>query len=106
MRGLTQTIRQLLQPVEKSERAVADVRHAIEFAMSVCRPSAADARARLTYDGPEVLPAAAIALTSLMQSLINVISNGVQAVARREDGYGDPQNILVIGMYQSVENKT
>jgi signal transduction histidine kinase len=55
------------------------VRHAI----SVCQELAIRGRASIDYDGPKQLPHVRMSATELTQVLINVVSNGAQAVAAR-----------------------
>lgn len=55
------------------------VRHAI----AVCQELALRGRASIDYDGPKALPHVRMSATELTQVLINLVSNGAQAVAAR-----------------------
>jgi signal transduction histidine kinase len=55
----------------------------VRHAMAVCQELTMKARSSLGYAGPEILPHVRISSTELMQVLINVVSNGAQAVAAR-----------------------
>ncbi|MEZ4270566.1 MAG: ATP-binding protein [Myxococcota bacterium] len=65
---------------------------AIRFAISVCRKTNARSRPQIDYEGPEDLPTVNMDASELIQTLINVISNAVQAVERKE---GKPSPIVV-----------
>ena len=55
----------------------------VRHAMAVCQELALNVRASIDYDGPRVLPKVRMSSTELTQVLINVVSNGTQAIAAR-----------------------
>jgi signal transduction histidine kinase len=79
MCDLTASLRQLLNPPKEREVSATDPLPVIRYAISVCREKAADAQARITYDGPAKLPFVHFGSTELTQVFINVIANAVQA---------------------------
>jgi two-component system response regulator PhcR len=64
----------------------------VRHAMAVCHQLAIIARTQLDYRGPHVLPPVRMGATELTQVLINVLSNGAQAVAAR----GAPNGNVVV----------
>lgn len=55
----------------------------VRHALAVCEPIAAQLSASLRYEGPGSLPRVRVSPQDLTQVLINVLSNGAQAVAAR-----------------------
>jgi two-component system NtrC family sensor kinase len=55
----------------------------VRHAMAVCQELTMKSRSSIGYDGPQNLPHVRMSSTELMQVLINVVSNGAQAVAAR-----------------------
>lgn len=55
----------------------------VRHALAVCEPIAAQLSASLRYEGPGALPHVRVSPQDLTQVLINVLSNGAQAVAAR-----------------------
>lgn len=55
----------------------------VRHAMAVCQELTLKTRASIGYDGPRDLPHVRMSPTELMQVLINVMSNGAQAIAAR-----------------------
>jgi signal transduction histidine kinase len=55
----------------------------VRYAMAVCQELALNVRASIAYEGPRTLPQVRISPTELTQVLINVVSNGAQAIAAR-----------------------
>jgi len=53
----------------------------VRHAMAVCQPLALNVRASIGYEGPGELPRVRMSPTELTQVLINVVTNGAQAVA-------------------------
>jgi two-component system response regulator PhcR len=71
-------------PVSTSTDPLPIVRHA----MAVCQELAIPVRASIGYEGPGKLPRVRMSATELTQVLINVVSNGAQAVAARGVPHG------------------
>ena len=82
LRSLSRGVRDILRAEPTEART--EPHQAIRFAMSVCRHAADGAGARLDYEAPSELPPVSISHTGLLQVLINLVSNAVQAVSRRE----------------------
>jgi len=76
-------LRELAQPRGRSREATAEPLQIVRHAMSVCQPLANHLRARLEFSGPPDLPRVRMPPTELTQVLINVVTNGAQAVAAR-----------------------
>jgi signal transduction histidine kinase len=55
----------------------------VRHAMAVCQELAIIAHASIGYQGPKELPRVRISATELTQVLINVVSNGTQAIGAR-----------------------
>jgi len=64
----------------------------VRHALSVCQQLAITARTSIAYEGPRELPLVRISSTALTQILINLVSNGTQAVAAR----GTPNGSVAI----------
>lgn len=60
----------------------------VRHAMAVCQELAIPVRASIGYEGPGTLPRVRMSSTELTQVLINVVSNGAQAVAARGVPHG------------------
>ncbi|HUJ56907.1 MAG TPA: ATP-binding protein [Kofleriaceae bacterium] len=81
---LIKSLRELGRPRDRPrEAAVADPLPIVRHAMSVCQQLAVSSHASIEYDGPGQLPRVQMSPTELTQVLINVLSNGAQAVAAR-----------------------
>lgn len=77
-------LRDMARPREAADpKFAADPSQVVRHAMSVCQPLAMDLHARIDYTGPRNLPRVRISPTDLTQVLINVVTNGTQAVAAR-----------------------
>ncbi|MBV8761807.1 MAG: hybrid sensor histidine kinase/response regulator [Deltaproteobacteria bacterium] len=77
-------LRDLSRPRDASETGVvADPMQVVRHAMSVCQPLAINLHAQIDYHGPRQLPRVRMSPTELTQVLINVVTNGAQAVAAR-----------------------
>jgi two-component system response regulator PhcR len=76
-------LRDLSRPREAVTIGAADPLAVVRHAMSVCQPLALNVRAQIDYTGPRELPRVRISATELTQVLINVVTNGAQAIAAR-----------------------
>lgn len=77
-------LRDLSQPRGRGRNeATAEPLQIVRHAISVCQPLASQLRARIEYSGPVHLPRVKMPPTELTQVLINVVTNGAQAVAAR-----------------------
>jgi len=77
-------LRDLSRPRDANGQGIiADPTQVVRHAMSVCQPLAINLHAQIDYNGPRVLPRVRMSPTELTQVLINVVTNGAQAVAAR-----------------------
>jgi signal transduction histidine kinase len=77
-------LRDLSRPRDASQPALAaDPLQVVRHAMSVCQPLAINLHAQIDYNGPRELPRVRMSPTELAQVLINLVTNGAQAVAAR-----------------------
>ena len=82
-------LRDLSRPRDANELSVvADPMQVVRHAMSVCQPLAINLHAQIDYHGPRQLPRVRMSPTELTQVLINVVTNGAQAVAARGGEHG------------------
>jgi two-component system response regulator PhcR len=86
-------VQSLLGQMRELARAPAsgDLRRAepaavLHFILGACRSIAARASAKLVMDCPEELPLVALTKTELTQVLMNLVSNGIQAVEKKGGG--------------------
>ena len=77
-------LRDLSRPRDANDPGIiADPMQVVRHAMSVCQPLAINLHAQIDYNGPRQLPRVRMSPTELTQVLINVVTNGAQAVAAR-----------------------
>lgn len=76
-------LRDLSRPRDATATIVADPMQVVRHAMSVCQPLAINLHAQIDYAGPRDLPRVRMSPTELAQVLINLVTNGAQAVAAR-----------------------
>ncbi|MBE7451487.1 MAG: hybrid sensor histidine kinase/response regulator [Kofleriaceae bacterium] len=88
MRGMTADLHQFLRGGQRQHAAAAEPVPVIRHAIGVCQDVAVRARSFLRYDGPDALPPVRMSATELTQVLINVVTNGAQAVGDRAGGDG------------------
>ena len=82
---LINNLRDFIRPSKTGRKTstVTDPLPVVRHAMSVCDELAVSVGATIAYDGPQTLPRVRMSGTELTQVLVNVISNGAQAVAAR-----------------------
>ena len=82
---LITSLRDLGQPQRDGAAALpaTDPLPIVRHAMAVCQELTMKSRSSIDYAGPKTLPNVRISSTELMQVLINVVSNGAQALAAR-----------------------
>jgi len=82
---LINNLRDFIRPTKANRKTstVTDPLPVVRHAMSVCDELAVSVGATIAYDGPQTLPRVRMSGTELTQVLVNVISNGAQAVAAR-----------------------
>jgi len=88
MTNMTAGLKQFLKSEPKAEPSGVDPVPIAHYAIGVCRETAVRARGRLSYEGPASLPKVRIGSTELTQVLINVVSNGAQALLARNKSGG------------------
>ena len=82
-------LRDLGRPRTTTDEApVIDPLPIVRHAMTVCQELTLKSRASIGYEGPRDLPHVRMSPTELMQVLINVMSNGAQAIAARGERNG------------------
>src|SRR6185436_9595789 len=82
-------LRELGRPRDPTNpAATTDPLPIVRHAMAVCQELAIPARASIGYEGSGELPRVRMSATELTQVLINVVANGVQAVAARGVPHG------------------
>ncbi|MEZ4368766.1 MAG: ATP-binding protein [Kofleriaceae bacterium] len=85
--SVTESLRQFMRRVAPStEVPTGDARAAIQQALSICGGLGRGRLAKLSYAGPTALPPTALGTADLVQVLINVISNAVNAIGARKGG--------------------
>ena len=86
---LINNLRDFIRP-RKTVRVdqISDPLPVVRHAMSMCDELAVSAGAGISYDGAQTLPRVRMSATELTQVLVNVISNGAQAVATRNTRKG------------------
>lgn len=82
------SLRDLSRPREVVGTTAADPLAVVRHAMAVCQPLATNLRAQIDYNGPRELPRVRMSPTELTQVLINVVTNGTQAIAARGTANG------------------
>ncbi|KAB2896417.1 MAG: response regulator [Kofleriaceae bacterium] len=92
MRGMTADLHQFLRGGQRQQLGTSEPVPVIRHALGVCADVAVRARSFLRYDGPEALPTVRMSATELTQVLINVVTNGAQAVGDR----GQPDGGVVV----------
>ena len=80
MRGMTADLHQFLRGGQRQQAGTSDPLPVIRHALGVCQDVAVRARSFLRYEGPDTLPVVRMSATELTQVLINVVTNGAQAV--------------------------
>jgi signal transduction histidine kinase len=88
MRGMTTDLHQFLRGGQRQQTGISEPVRVIRHALGVCQDVAVRARSFLRYDGPDTLPSVRMSATELTQVLINVVTNGAQAVGERESMEG------------------
>lgn len=88
MRGMTADLHQFLRGGQRQQLGTSEPVPVIRHALGVCQDVAVRARSFLRYDGPDELPAVRMSATELTQVLINVVTNGAQAVGDRSQTDG------------------
>jgi signal transduction histidine kinase len=88
MTNMTVGLKQFLKSEPTPEPTGVDPAPIVHYAIGVCRETAVRARGRLSYEGPASLPKVRIGSTELTQVLINVVSNGAQALLARNKSGG------------------
>ncbi len=83
MRGMTADLHQFLRGGPRQQVGTSEPVPVIRHALGVCQDVAVRARSFLRYDGPDQLPSVRMSATELTQVLINVVTNGAQAVGDR-----------------------
>jgi signal transduction histidine kinase len=84
--GILGGMSQMMRPADEPSGEISEPAEpvlAIQLALSFLRTQAMMARARLAYEGPERLPSVKMGRTELMQVLLNVLGNAVQAIGRQ-----------------------
>jgi two-component system response regulator PhcR len=84
-------LRDLSRPRDAVAASAADPLQVVRHAMSVCQPLAINLHAQLDFNGPRELPRVRMSPTELAQVLINLVTNGAQAVAARGGEQGHVQ---------------
>lgn len=69
-----------IAPARTDAQYIADAVPVIHFATSLCRRLTQQARARVTYEGPEHLEGLAMESAEFTQVMVNLISNAAQAI--------------------------
>jgi signal transduction histidine kinase len=86
---LVDRLRELGRPnTGAASNATIDPLPIVRHAMAVCQPLAIKLHTSIDYEGPHELPHVRMSATELTQVLINVVSNGAQAVAARGVTHG------------------
>ena len=84
--SLLDQIRELARAPTPSDRKRADPITVARFVIGACRNLAARTHTLLALDCPDDLPIVAVTKTELVQVLMNVVSNGIQAVEKKGGG--------------------
>ena len=86
--ALSDGVRNVLRPDMGEDAVACEPVKAIKYTLSICRGAVLQGRGRLEYEGPEELPSVAIRSTELIQTLVNLVGNGAQALRAKDRGGG------------------